>query len=110
MKKFKTFIIVLSTFFATIVYAQDKVELKAVEQTKEFNLKLGEYKLSADQEKQITAIYIEKLTEMKELNKKEASEEEKKAVHKKYAKQISDLLSSEQKVALKEYNEKNKKN
>lgn len=34
----------------------------------------------------------------------------KKEVHKKYSKQISELLTKEQKAALKEYNEKNKKN
>lgn len=110
MKNFKILLVALATMFATSIYAQDKIEQKAAEQTKEFNLKLGEQKLSADQEKQVTAINVEKLKEMKELNNKQASDEEKKAAHKKYSKQISDLLSKEQKAALKDYNEKNKKN
>lgn len=109
MKNLKTLVVVLATMFTTTIYAQEKLEQKAAEQTKEFNQKLGEQKLSADQEKQVTAIYVEKLKEMKELVKKQATDEEKKGVQKKYSKQVNDLLSKEQKAALKDYNEKNKK-
>lgn len=110
MKTLRILILAVTTMFTTTFYAQNKLEQKAIEQTKEFNQKLGEQKLTVDQEKQVTAIYAEKLKEMRELNKKEATEEEKKAAHKKYSKQISDLLTKEQKAALKDYNQKNKKN
>ena len=110
MRTLKIALVALATTLATSLYSQEKIEQKAAEQTKEFNLKLGEQKLNAEQEKQVTAIYVEKLKEMKELNKNQPTDEQKKEVHKKYSKQISELLTKEQKAALKEYNEKNKKN
>ncbi len=110
MRTLKIALVALATTLATSLYSQEKIEQKAAEQTKEFNLKLGEQKLNAEQEKKVTAIYVEKLIEMKKLNKNQPTDEQKKEMHKKYSKQISELLTKEQKAALKDYNEKNKKN
>ncbi|MBF04947.1 MAG: hypothetical protein CMP76_16830 [Flavobacterium sp.] len=90
-------------------FAQEKFEAKATELTKQFSEKLGEQKLSSEQENQIQQLFIEKLKDLKKLKKEEGLSEEAQAtktkeIHKEYSKKIHEILTKEQKKALKEYN------
>lgn len=111
MKIAKLFTILFFSIFSLTMFGQEKLEAKANELTQKLNEKLGDYKLSSVQEKKLTALYIQKLKEIKQL-KNEGLEEEQvkiktKELHKSYAKKIQEVLEKEQKMALKEYNENN---
>lgn len=113
MKKFKIITVLFITLLSFSVNAQDKQKEKAVELTNEFNLKLGNEKLSPDQETKMIKLFIERQTEIKLVKKEITDEEEQKVkikeIYKNYSKRIADeVLNEKQKVALKEYN-KNKK-
>lgn len=114
MKKLRLILMVFAVMSATALSAQKKMEDKAAEMTKEFSAKLGTAKLTAEQEQKVTAIYVEKMNEVKEMKKAEADEakqkEMMKEINKKYAKRINDeILTPEQKTALKEYNKNKEK-
>jgi hypothetical protein len=110
MKLFKIiFVFVMALTFTNNVVAQEKLEEKAKEMAKEYNQKLGDYPLTSVQEEQLSAIFLEKLKEIKEIKNEEETDEVKSAkikeVHKNYAKRISDeILTKEQKTALKAFN------
>ena len=112
MKQIKFIAVVLMMFMSFSISAQEKLKEKAIELTKEFNLKLGVEKLSADQETKMIALFEEKQIEIRTIKKQVTDEEEQKEkikeVHKNYSKKIaSEILNEKQKLALKEYN-KNK--
>lgn len=114
MKKLRLILIAFAVIFTTAISAQSKQEQKAAEMTKEFSAKLGATKLTTEQEQKVTAIYVEKMNEVKEMKKTEADEakqkEMMKEINKKYAKRINDeILTPEQKTALKEYNKNKEK-
>lgn len=109
MKKIKllftVFMLALSTSF---VFAQEKLEEKAQTQVKEMKAKLETAKVDAltiEQEKSLTAIYLEKFKKMKEIKNEETDEavqkEKIKELHKEYAKKIQAVLTKEQKAGLK---------
>ena len=113
MKQIKIIIILFISLMSFSVNAQDKLNEKAIEQVKEFNTKLGNEKLSSEQEAKLTELYVEKQKAIKAVKKEvtdEAVQKEKiKEVHKSFSKRISnEILNEKQKAALKEYN-KNKK-
>lgn len=113
MKTKQLFQIILLIFFSLTTNAQEKINEKAIELTKEFNLKLGEEKLSTEQESKMIILFIEKQNEVKKVKKEIIDEEQQKLkikeLHKLYSKKISEeILNEKQKAALKEYN-KNKK-
>lgn len=113
MKHLKTITILFITLLSFSVSAQDKIKEKAIELTKEFNAKLGEEKLSVDQEAKMNALFVERQNEIKAIKKDVADEETQKLkikeVYKLYAKKISDeILNEKQKTALKEFNKNNK--
>lgn len=112
MKKIKNITILFVLLFSLTIQAQDKLEQKAAEMTKELNVKLGEAKLTSEQEQKATAIYVEKLKEIRDLRKSETDaeklKEQLKEVHKKYAKRLADeVLTKDQKEAFKQ-NKNNK--
>ncbi len=113
MKKIKFITVLFIALLSFSINAQEKLKEKAVEQVQEFNVKLGNEKLSPEQETKLTELYVEKLKAIKAVKKEVTDEEEQKIkvkeLHKFYSKKISDeILNEKQKAALKEYN-KNKK-
>lgn len=110
MKLFKIFFVfVIALTFTNNVVAQEKLEEKAKEMAKEYNQKLGDFPLTSVQEEQLSAVFLEKMKEIKEIKSKEETDVDKdakiKEVHKKYAKRINDeILTKEQKTALKAFN------
>ena len=112
MKQIKIIAILFISLLSFSVNAQEKLKEKAIEQVKEFNTKLGDEKLSPDQETKLTALYVEKLKAIKAVKKEIADEEEQKVkvkeLYKKYAKLTQEILTKEQKIALKEFRFNNK--
>mgnify|MGYP000155886295 CR=1 FL=1 len=107
MKQIKIITILFIALLSFSVNAQDKLNEKAIEQVKELNVKLGDEKLSPDQETKLTELYIEKLKAIKAVKKEVADEEEQKVkvkeLYKKYAKLTQEILTKEQKIALKDF-------
>lgn len=113
MKKLKLIVALAFIFVSTSnVLAQEKLKEKAAEQTKELNAKLGSETLTAEQETKVTALYVEKIKEIRnvknEITDEAAQKEKTKEIHKSYSKRISEeILTEKQRAALKEFN-KNK--
>ena len=88
-----------------VTFSQEKLEKKAKELTEKFNEKLGDNKLTSEQEIEVDRLYLEKLNKIKELKKLEISEEERtnktKELHKEYAKKLQAVLTKDQKESFK---------
>lgn len=118
MKKIRLILIVFAVISATALSAQEKgkqtTEQRATEQVNLLKTKVGEAKLTEEQEKKIYGITLEKLNEIKQARKdiqdQQVLDEKIKEIQKKYGKKIfEEVLSKEQKAAVKEYEQKNKK-
>ena len=88
MKQLKFLLVVLFGLMSIVTFSQEKLEKKAKELTEKFNEKLGDNKLTSEQEIEVDRLYLEKLNKIKELKKLEISEEERtnktKELHKEY--------------------------
>jgi hypothetical protein len=121
MKKVKLFIV---TFLISLVSmnsfsqekAQEKIEEKVAEMVKEMSVKLDiarADKLTAEQEKQLSAAYLEKINEIKiaknEISDKALQKEKIKEINKNNSKKIFDtILTPAQKAAIKKYRQTTK--
>jgi uncharacterized membrane protein len=112
MKKL-TFICVLFLGVSTINFAQsNKIQKRATELVEKLNIEIikGDkiLTLSDEQKVNLTALYVERLNEIKKLGK-EASKEDKKVIYKKYSKQIfKEILTKKQMKARKKGKEEDK--
>jgi len=112
MKKVFFTLLLLVGFSITTNAQSEKIKAKAVKNIEKMQTMISAedstLKLSAEQIKDLTALEIKKIVELKGLKKKKASKEERKAVNKKYGKLVSKILSKKQ---LKAYRKarKNKK-
>ncbi|MQP25663.1 hypothetical protein GFJ94_11375 [Flavobacterium sp. LMO8] len=112
MKKIKIITVLFVILFSFSVNAQEKLEDKANAQVKEMKEKLSSanaQELTAEQEKGLTAIYLEKLKDIKKVKKEVADDtqqkEKIKELNKLYSKKIFDtVLTKEQKASLKAFN------
>lgn len=115
MKSLTKLIVICFTLATVSAYSQEKIEEKAVKLVSEMKEKLKEAEtdsLTVEQEKNLTTLYFDKLTEIKKIRKDETDDsvlkEKIKEVHKSYAKIINDtVLTKKQKQALKEFKNKN---
>ncbi|QOD62000.1 hypothetical protein H9I45_06025 [Polaribacter haliotis] len=102
-----TFLCILFLGISTISFSQSKGILKkAADLVEKVNTQIAKgdksLALSDEQKKKITAVHVERLTALKKLGK-DASKEDKKALNKTFFKKINkEILTKEQKKAIKE--------
>lgn len=104
MKKITFTLMLCFTVSATVFAQSDKLKAKATEKVEQLNTEILEgdktQALSEEQKAQIFQIHVERIMVARKAEKSGVSDEDKKAIQKKYFKKIyNDVLTKEQKKA-----------